>query len=159
MPQTVEAINHARAAQVPIVVAINKVDKKEANPERVRRQLAEHGLIPEEWGGDTLFAEVSALKGTGIEELLDIILLQAEMMELKANPEKAARGVIVETRLDRGKGPVATVIVKEGTLKEGNHFVSGLTYGKVRAMEDEWGKRQKETPPSTPVEVLSLIHI
>lgn len=156
MPQTVEAINHARAAQVPIVVAINKVDKKEANPERVRRQLAEHGLIPEEWGGDTLFAEVSALKGTGIEELLDIILLQAEMMELKANPEKAARGVIVETRLDRGKGPVATVIVKEGTLKEGNHFVSGLTYGKVRAMEDEWGKRQKEAPPSTPVEVIGF---
>ena len=156
MPQTVEAINHAKAAGVPIIVAINKIDKKEANPERVRRQLAEHGLIPEEWGGDTLFAEVSALKKTGIEDLLDLILLQAEMLELKANPSKPARGVIVETRLDRGKGPVATVIVKEGTLKEGDSFVAGLTYGRVRAMEDEWGKRVKEAPPSTPVEVTAF---
>ncbi len=156
MPQTVEAINHAKAAGVPIIVAINKIDKKEANPERVRRQLSEHGLIPEEWGGDTLFVEVSALKKVGIEELLEMILLQAEIMELKANPSKPGRGVVIETRLDRGKGPVGTVIVKEGTLKEGNHFVSGLTYGRIRAMEDEWGKRVKEAPPSTPVEVIGF---
>ncbi|RLA86150.1 MAG: translation initiation factor IF-2 [Deltaproteobacteria bacterium] len=156
MPQTVEAINHAKAAGVPIIVAINKIDKKEANPERVRRQLSEHGLIPEEWGGDTLFVEVSALKKVGIEDLLEMILLQAEMMELEANPSKPGRGVVIETRLDRGKGPVGTVIVKEGTLKEGNHFVSGLTYGRIRAMEDEWGKRVKEAPPSTPVEVIGF---
>lgn len=156
MPQTVEALNHAKAAGVPIVVAINKVDKKEANPERVKRQLSELGLIPDEWGGDTLFVQVSALKKTGIDELLDAILLQAELLELKANPQKPARGVVIETRLDKGKGPVASVIVKEGTLREGDYFVAGLTYGKVRAMEDEWGKRVKEAPPSTPVEVIGF---
>jgi len=156
MPQTVEAINHARAAGVPIIVAINKIDKKEANPERVRRQLSEHGLIPEEWGGDTLLVEVSALKRIGIDELLEMVLLQAEMMELKANPDKPGRGVVIEARVDRGKGPVATVIVKEGTLREGDYFVSGLTYGRIRAMEDDMGRRVKEAPPSTPVEVIGF---
>jgi len=156
MPQTVEAINHAKAASVPIIVAINKVDKKEANPERVKRQLAEHGLIPEEWGGDTIFVEVSALKKQGIEELLEMILLQAEMMELRANPSKPGRGVVIETRLDRGKGPVGTVIVKEGRLKEGDYFVAGLTYGRIRAMEDDRGRRVKEALPSTPVEVIGF---
>jgi len=123
MPQTIEALNHARAAGVPIVVAINKIDKPEANPERVRQQLAEQGLIPEQWGGDTLFVEVSAKKKTGIEDLLEAILLQAELLDLKANPDKPARGTVIEAKLDRGRGPVATVLVKEGTLKRGASFV------------------------------------
>ncbi len=159
MPQTIEAINHARAAGVPIVVAINKIDKPEANPERVRQQLAEHGLIPEQWGGDTLFVEVSAKKKTGIEDLLEAILLQAELLDLKANPDKPARGTVIEAKLDRGRGPVATVLVKEGTLKRGVSFVAGPTYGRVRAMINEWGENLKEATPSTPVEVVGFTEL
>ena len=156
MDQTREAIDHARAAGVPIVVAINKIDKPDANPERVKSELAELGLVPEDWGGETLMAEVSAKKRQGIEELLELVLLQAEMLELKAAPNRPARGRIIESRLDKGKGPVATVIVQEGTLREGEAFVAGLTFGRVRAMLDEHGRRLKEAPPATPVEVLGF---
>ncbi len=159
MPQTIEAINHARAAGVPIVVAINKIDKPEANPERVRQQLAEQGLIPEQWGGDTLFVEVSAKKKTGIEDLLEAILLQAELLDLKANPDKPARGTVIEAKLDRGRGPVATVLVKEGTLRRGASFVAGPTYGRVRGMINEWGDNLKEATPSTPVEVVGFAEL
>ncbi len=156
MDQTKEAIEHARAAGVPIVVAINKIDKPNANPERVKSQLAELGLVPEEWGGDTLMANISARNRIGIEELLELVLLQAEMLELKAAYERPARGRVIESRLDKGKGPVATVIIQEGTLREGDPFVCGLTYGKVRAMFDSYGNRIKEATPSTPVEILGF---
>lgn len=156
MPQTIEAINHARAAGVPIVVAINKVDKPEANPDKVKRQLSEIGLIPEEWGGDTLFAEVSAKRKTGIKELLELILLQADILELKANPYKRARGVVIEAKLDKGRGPVATVIVKEGTLRVGDYVVAGTTYGRVRALIDDRGNRVEEVGPSMPAEIMGL---
>jgi len=156
MEQTREAINHAKEAGVPIVVAINKIDKPNANPERVKRQLAELGLVPEEWGGDTLFAEISAKKKIGIEDLLELVLLQAEMLELKANPNKPARGVVIEARLDRGRGPVATVLIKEGTLKVSDHFVCGLHYGKVRAMLNDQGKPVDKAGPSIPVEIQGI---
>ncbi len=156
MDQTKEAIEHARAANVPIVVAINKIDKPEANPERVKSQLAELGLVPEEWGGDTLFANISAKKKIGIEELLELVLLQAEMLELKAAYDRPARGRIIESKLDKGRGPVATVLVQEGTLREGDVFVAGLTHGRVRAMFDSYGKRVKEATPSIPVEILGF---
>jgi translation initiation factor IF-2 len=156
MEQTKEAIEHAKAAKVPIVVAINKIDKPEANPERVKSQLAELGLIPEEWGGDTLMANISARNKIGINELLELVLLQAEMLELKAAYDRPARGRIIESKLDKGRGPVATVLVQEGTLKEGDIFVAGLTYGRVRAMFDSYGKRVKEATPSMPVEVLGF---
>lgn len=156
MDQTKEAINHAKEAHVPIIVAINKIDKPNANPERVKRQLAELGLVPEEWGGDTLFAEVSAKKKIGIDELLELVLLQAEMLELKANPDKPARGTIIEARLDRGRGTVATVLIKEGTLKVGDHFVCGLHHGKVRAMFDDKGKPVDKAGPSMPVEIQGI---
>ncbi|WP_022855819.1 translation initiation factor IF-2 [Thermodesulfobacterium thermophilum] len=156
MEQTREAIEHAKAAKVPIVVAINKIDKPEANPERVKSQLAELGLIPEEWGGDTLMANISARNKIGINELLELVLLQAEMLELKAAYDRPARGRIIESKLDKGRGPVATVLVQEGTLKEGDIFVAGLTYGRVRAMFDSYGKRVKEVTPSMPVEVLGF---
>ncbi len=156
MDQTKEAIDHAKAAGVPIVVAINKIDKPDANPERVKKELAELGLIPEEWGGDTLYAEISAKKKIGIEDLLELVLLQAEMLELKAAPDRPARGRIIESRLDKGRGPVATVIIQEGTLREGDPFVAGTTYGRVRAMLDERGQRVKEAGPATPVEVLGF---
>ncbi|HIE33336.1 MAG TPA: translation initiation factor IF-2, partial [Thermodesulfobacteriaceae bacterium] len=156
MDQTREAIDHAKAAGVPIVVAINKIDKPEANPERVKTQLAELGLVPEEWGGETLVAEISAKKRQGIEDLLELVLLQAEMLDLKAAPDRPARGRIIESRLDKGKGPVATVIIQEGTLREGDPFVAGMTYGRVRAMLDEYGRRLKEAPPATPVEILGF---
>ncbi|NPA49782.1 MAG: translation initiation factor IF-2 [Thermodesulfobacteria bacterium] len=156
MDQTREAIDHARAAGVPIVVAVNKIDKPDANPERVKSELAELGLVPEDWGGDTLYAEISAKKKVGIEDLLELVLLQAEMLELKAAPDRPARGRIIESRLDKGRGPVATVIIQEGTLKEGDPFVAGTTYGRVRAMLDERGKRVKEAGPATPVEVLGF---
>ncbi|MBZ4681976.1 translation initiation factor IF-2 [Thermodesulfobacterium sp.] len=156
MEQTKEAIEHAKAAKVPIVVAINKIDKPEANPERVKSQLAELGLIPEEWGGDTLMANISARNKIGINELLELVLLQAEMLELKAAYDRPARGRIIESKLDKGRGPVATVLVQEGTLKEGDIFVAGLTYGRVRAMFDSYGKRVKEVTPSMPVEVLGF---
>ncbi len=156
MDQTKEAIEHAKAAGVPIVVAINKIDKPEANPERVKSQLAELGLVPEDWGGDTLMVNISARNKIGIDELLELVLLQAEMLELKAAYDRPARGRIIESKLDKGRGPVATVIVQEGTLREGNPFVAGLTYGRVRAMFDSYGKRIKEATPSIPVEVLGF---
>jgi len=156
MPQTIEAINHAKAAGVPIIVAVNKIDKPEANPQRVRTQLSEYGIIPEEWGGQNIFVDISAKKRIGIENLLEMILLQAEIMELKANPNKPARGTIIESRLDKGRGPVATVIIQNGTLKVGDSFVAGTTYGKVRALNDDTGKRITEASPSTPVEVVGF---
>lgn len=156
MPQTIEAINHAKAAGVPIIVAVNKIDKPEANPQRVRTQLSEYGVIPEEWGGQNIFVDISAKKQIGIENLLEMILLQAEIMELKANPNKPARGTIIESRLDKGRGPVATVIVQSGTLKIGDAFVAGTTYGKVRALNDDTGKRINLATPSTPVEVVGF---
>jgi translation initiation factor IF-2 len=156
MQQTVEAINHAQAAEIPILVAINKIDKPNANVDRVRRELAERGLTPEEWGGKTTMVEVSAKKKTGLDELLELILLQAELMEFKANPNKMARGRVIEAKLDKGKGPVATVLVQEGTLGTGDPFVCGTTFGKVRAMLDERGRKVEEATPSVPVEVHGL---
>ncbi len=156
MPQTREAIDHARAAKVPIVVAINKVDKPSANPEKVMKDLADYALIPEKWGGSTLFAEVSAKQKKGIKELLELILLQAEMLELQANPNKTARGVIIEAKLDRGRGPVATLLVQEGTLKAGDAFIAGSHYGRVRAMLNDRGYKIEDAPPSIPVEVVGF---
>jgi translation initiation factor IF-2 len=153
MQQTVEAINHAQAADIQILVAINKIDKENADPDRVKRELAERGLNPEEWGGDITMVEVSAKEKTGLDELLELILLQAELMELKANPDKKARGRVVEARLDRGKGPLATVLVQEGTLRAGDPFVCGTFYGRVRAMLDDRGRKVTEAQPSMPVEV------
>ncbi len=153
MQQTVEAINHAQAAGIQILVAINKIDKENADPDRVKRELAERGLNPEEWGGDTTMVEVSAKQKTGLDELLELILLQAELMELKANPDKKSRGRVVEARLDRGKGPLATVLMQEGTLRAGDPFVCGTFYGRVRAMLDDRGRKVEAAPPSMPVEV------
>ena len=156
MPQTVEAINHAKAANVPIVVAINKIDKPEANLSKVRNELAEHGIIPEEWGGQNIVVEVSAKKRIGIGQLLEMILLQAEVMELKANPDKNARGTIIEAKLDRGRGPIATVLMQAGTLRIGDAFLAGIHAGKVRALIDDSGKKIMEAGPSTPVEVIGF---
>ncbi len=156
MPQTVEAVNHARAAQVPIIVAINKVDKEGADIEKIRRELSEIGLISEQWGGDTLFAEVSAKKKKGISELLEIVLLQADILELSASPDKRANGVVVEAELDKGRGAVCTVIVKEGTLRVGDCVVSGVHSGKIRALTDDRGKTVKSVGPSTPVKIMGL---
>ncbi|MCX7822972.1 MAG: translation initiation factor IF-2 [Syntrophobacterales bacterium] len=156
MQQTVEAINHAKAANVPIIVAINKIDKPNANPERVKRELSELGLIPEEWGGSTIMVEVSAKKKIGIEDLLEMVLLQAEIMELKANPNKAARGRVIEAKLEKGRGSVATVLIQEGTLRVGDAFVCGVHYGKVRNIFDDRGERIESAGPSMPVEVIGL---
>ena len=156
MPQTIEAINHAKAAEVPIIVAVNKIDKPEANPARIRQQLSEHGLVPEEWGGQTIFTEVSAKKRIGIETLLEMVLLQSEVMELRANPNRAGKGVIVEAKLDKGRGPVATVLVQTGAVKVGDTFITGIHYGKVRALIDDTGKKLPEAGPSTPVEIIGL---
>ena len=156
MPQTVEAINHARAAEVPIIVAVNKIDRPDANMEKVKRGLSEHGLIAEDWGGDAVFAPVSAKTHEGVPHLLEMLLLQADILELKANPDKLARGTIVEAKLDRGRGPVATVLVQEGTLRGGDAFVCGVYYGKVRAMIDDRGHKVESAPPSFPVEILGL---
>ncbi|HIE03623.1 MAG TPA: translation initiation factor IF-2 [Candidatus Latescibacteria bacterium] len=155
-PQTVEAIDHARAAGVPIVVAINKVDLPTANIERVKRQLSEYGLIPEEWGGKTTMVEVSAKTGQGVDQLLDTLILIGEMLELRANPNSRARGVVVEAKLDKGRGPVATVLVQEGTLHVGDPFVAGLYSGRVRALLDERGNPKESAGPSTPVQVLGI---
>jgi len=156
MPQTVEAINHVRAAGVPMIVAINKIDKPNANPDRVKQQLVEQGLVPEEWGGDTIIVPVSALKGDGVEDLLEMVLLVADMQGLKANPEQPARGTVIEAKLERGRGAVATVLVQNGTLKVGDPIVCGYIYGKVRAMMDDRGNRVKTAGPSMPVEIIGL---
>src|ERR1700730_480401 len=156
MPQTVEAINHAKAAEVPIIVAINKIDRPEANVDRVKQQLSEQGLIPEDYGGETITVPVSARTGDGIERLLEMILLQADVMDLKANPNRPAKGTVVESQLDRGRGPVATVLIQEGTLHQGDPFVCGVSYGRVRAMLNHLGQRLTEAGPSTPVEIFGL---
>ncbi|HBM81215.1 MAG TPA: translation initiation factor IF-2, partial [Clostridiaceae bacterium] len=159
MPQTVEAINHAKAADVPIVVAINKIDKNNANPDKVKQELTEYGLVAEDWGGDTICVPVSAKTKQGIDTLLEMILLVAEMQELKANPNRPAKGIVIESKLDKGRGPVATVLVKNGTLKVGDPMVAGFTYGKVRAMFNDKGKSVREAGPSIPVEVLGFNEI
>lgn len=159
MPQTIEAIDHAKAANVPIVVAVNKIDKPEANLERVRQELAEHGVVSEAWGGTNIFVEVSAKKRIGIEHLLEMILLQSDIMELKANPNKPAKGTIIEAKLDRGRGPVATVLIQSGALQVGDAFVAGTTSGKVRALIDDTGKKIHKAGPSTPVEVIGFAEV
>ena len=156
MPQTLEAIHHAKDAKVPIIVAVNKIDKPEANPDLVKTQLSEQGLTPEEWGGDTQYVYISALKGQGIDELLEAILLQAEILELKSPVKTRAEGKIIESRVDQGRGVVSTVIVQKGTLHQGDPFVAGIYAGRVRAMFNDYGKRIKEAGPSTPVEVLGM---
>ncbi len=156
MPQTVEAINHAKAAGIQIIVAVNKIDKPSANVERVKQELTEHELVAEDWGGDTIFVPVSAHTKEGITQLLEMVLLTAEMCELKANPNRKARGIVIEAQLDKGKGPVATILVQKGTLRVGDIVAIGSAYGKVRAMMDDKGRRVKEATPSTPVEILGL---
>jgi len=159
MPQTIEAINHVKAANLPIIVAINKIDKPTANPDRVKTELSEHGLVPEDWGGNTICVNVSAKSGIGIDNLLEMILLVAEMEDLKANPNKLARGTIIEAQLEKGRGPVATVLVQNGTLKIGDTILAGTAFGKVRAMFDDKGRRIKKAGPSMPVEVLGFSEV
>ena len=156
MPQTVEAVNHAKAAEVPVVVAVNKIDKPGANPDRIKQQLTELGLQPEEWGGDTQYVPVSALKREGIDELLEAISLAAQVLELKAPIDRPAHGIVIEARLDKGRGPVATVLVQEGTLRRGDFYVVGETAGRVRAMLDDMGRDVKEAGPSHAVEIIGL---
>ena len=156
MPQTLEAIDHAHAAEVPIIVAVNKIDKPDALPDRVKKQLADRGLMPEEWGGKTVFVDVSAKKKTNLNLLMEMICLVADLGELKATPERAATGVVLEAKLDRGRGPVATVLVQNGTLNAGDNFVVGNVYGKVRAMFDDRGAQLQTAPPSTPVEIIGI---
>ena len=156
MPQTIEAIDHAHAAEVPIIVAVNKIDKPDALPDRVKKQLADRGLMPEDWGGKTVFVDVSAKQKTNLNLLLEMICLVADLAELKATPERAASGVVLEAKLDRGRGPVATVLVQNGTLSAGDNFVVGNVYGKVRAMFDDRGAALQSAPPSTPVEILGM---
>jgi len=156
MPQTIEAINHARAASVPMIVAINKIDKPEANPERVKNALAEHNLLSEAWGGQTIFVEVSAKKRQNLDALLEMILLQADVLELKADPNRSAKGIVIEAKMDKGRGPVATVLVQSGTLKVGDAFVTGTFFGRVRALIDDLGKKIQSASPSQPVEVIGL---
>lgn len=159
MPQTIEAINHAKAAEIPIIVAVNKIDKPGANPDKVLQQLTEHGLVPEDWGGDTITVKVSALQGTGIDELLEYILLVADVQDLKANPKAEASGVVIEANLDKGKGPVATLLVQNGTLRTGNCIVVGTACGRVRALLSDSGERIQKAEPSTPVEILGLSEV
>lgn len=159
MPQTIEAIAHAKAAKVPIIVAVNKIDKPEANPDRIKQELTEYELVPEEWGGDTIFCNISAKQRMGLDNLLDMILLVAEVQEFKANPNKRARGTVIEAELDKGKGPVARVLIQHGTLKVGDSFVAGVCFGRVRAMVNDKGKRLKEAGPSTPVEITGLTEV
>ncbi|NLG83562.1 MAG: translation initiation factor IF-2 [Firmicutes bacterium] len=156
MPQTVEAINHAKAAGIPIIVAINKIDKPQANPERVKQELTEYGLVAEEWGGDTVMVEVSALKRIGLDQLLEMILLVADLRDLRANPDRPAKGTIIEAELDKGRGPVATVLVQNGTLEIGDTIIAGAVVGRVRALVNDKGKRVRKAGPSTPVEVIGL---
>ncbi|AWB44341.1 translation initiation factor IF-2 [Paenibacillus sp. CAA11] len=159
MPQTVEAINHAKAAGLPIIVAVNKIDKPGANPDKVKQELTEYELVPEEWGGDTIFVNVSAKQRMGLEDLLEMILLVAEVNDYKANPDKRARGTVIEAELDKGRGPVARVLVQHGTLKVGDAFVAGNCFGRVRAMVNDKGRRLKEAGPSTPVEITGLTEV
>ncbi|WP_444980858.1 translation initiation factor IF-2 [Paenibacillus xylaniclasticus] len=159
MPQTVEAVNHAKAAGVPIIVAVNKIDKPEANPDKIKQELTEYGLVPEEWGGDTIFVNVSAKQRINLEGLLEMILLVAEVNDYKANPNKRARGTVLEAELDKGKGPVARVLVQHGTLKVGDAFIAGTSFGRVRAMVNDKGRRLKEAGPSTPVEITGLTEV
>jgi translation initiation factor IF-2 len=154
--QTVEAIDHAKAADIPIIVAVNKMDKANADQEKVRRELTTYGLVAEEWGGDTLFSYVSAKTGEGVDGLLDAILLQSEILELKANPNRSSRGVVIEARLDKNRGPVAAVLIRNGTLKQGEFFVSGENYGRVRAMLSDRGQKIKSASPSTPIEIYGI---
>lgn len=156
MPQTVEAINHAKAADVPIIVAINKIDKPVANPDRVKQELTQYGLVPEDWGGDTICVEVSALKKIGLDDLLEMILLVAEMKELKANPDRPAKGTVIEAKLDKGRGPVATVLVQNGTLHQGDTIIAGDVSGKVRVLVNDKGKNVAKAGPSAPVEVVGF---
>ena len=156
MPQTIEAINHAKAANVSIIVAINKIDRPEANPDRVKQELAEHGLLIEEWGGDTICVEVSAKKRINIDYLLEMVLLVADMLELKANPNRQAKGTVIEAKLDKDRGPIATMLVQRGTLHHGDSIVTGTLVGRIRAMTDDKGQRIMEAGPSTPVEILGL---
>src|SRR4030042_2233879 len=156
MPQTVEAINHAKAANVPIIVAINKIDKANANVEKVKKGLTKYDLVPEEWGGDTLMVEVSALQNKGIDKLLETISLQAEMLDLKANPDIPAKGLIIETKLEKKRGIIASVLIQDGTLKIGDYFIAGLSYGKIRNLLDDKGKNIKKAGPSTPVEIIGF---
>ncbi|AZK47751.1 translation initiation factor IF-2 [Paenibacillus lentus] len=159
MPQTVEAVSHAKAAGLPIIVAVNKIDKPTANPDKVKQELTEHGLVPEEWGGDTIFVNVSAKQRMGLEDLLEMILLVAEVNEYKANPDKRARGAVIEAELDKSRGPVARVLVQHGTLKVGDAFVAGNCFGRIRAMVNDKGRRLKEAGPSTPVEITGLTEV
>jgi translation initiation factor IF-2 len=156
MEQTAEAIDHAKAAQIPIVVAVNKMDKANANPEKVRRDLSKYGLLSEEWGGDTLFSYMSAKTGEGVDELLESILLQSEILETKANYKKPARGTIIEARLDKNRGPVATLLIRDGILNQGDFFLCGGSYGRVRALLNDWGKKIKSATPSMPVEIYGI---
>ncbi|MDD3725572.1 MAG: translation initiation factor IF-2, partial [Candidatus Ratteibacteria bacterium] len=153
-PQPVEAINHAKSANVPIIVAINKIDKPNVNIDMVKKQLSEHKLVPEDWGGDTVFVNVSGLTGQGIDELLEMIIIVGEMLELKASPDGKAEGVVIESYIDKTKGPIISVLIRNGTLKTGDYFVAGNVKGKVRAIIDDWGKRTEQAGPSTPVEIL-----
>src|SRR6185503_4932908 len=155
-PQTIEAIHHARAAKVPLLVALNKIDKPDSNPDRVKQDLAAQQVVPEEWGGETMFVEVSAKTNKGIDSLLDRVLLQAEVLELKAPVDAPAKGIVIESRLDKGRGPVATVLVQSGTLKRGDIVLAGAVFGRVRAMLDENGKTIDGAGPSIPVEILGL---
>ena len=159
MPQTVESINHAKAAGIPIIVAINKMDKPEANPERIKQQLTEYGLVCEEWGGDTIICPISAKTGQGIDNLLDMVVLTAEMRELKANPNRAAHGAVIEARLDKGRGPVATLLVQNGTLHQGDVIIAGTAVGRVRAMTDARGKKLNDAGPSVPVEIIGMSEV
>ena len=156
MPQTIEAINHAKAAEIPIIVAVNKIDKENADPDRVLQQLTEHGLVPEEWGGETIVCKISAKQGIGIENLLEMVLLTADMQELKANPNRQAKGAVIEAKLDRGRGPVATVLVQNGTLHAGDTVIAGKAVGRVRVMTDERGRKLEHAGPSVPVEIIGL---
>ncbi len=159
MPQTIEAINHAKAAEIPIIVAINKMDKPTANPDRIKQQLTEYGLLPEEWGGDTVICPISAKAGTGIDELLEMVILTAEVQELKANPNRRAKGVVIEARLDKNRGPVATLLVQNGTLSQGDIIIAGTAVGRVRVMTDDKGRTVKSAGPSMPVEITGLAEV
>ena len=159
MPQTIESINHAKAAEIPIIVAVNKMDKPSADPERIKTQLTEHGLLAEDWGGDTIICPISAKTGMGVDDLLEMVTLKAEMQELKANPNRAASGAVIEARLDKGRGPVATLLVQNGTLHQSDIIIAGTSVGRIRAMVDDKGRRLKDAGPSVPVEITGLAEV